>query len=53
MNNAPADTTGSAAPPGTPGLVQIDPWLAPHTEAIRDRQRRVNETLKSFGPSGG
>lgn len=36
-----------------PGLVQVDPWLAPHADAIRDRQRRVQETIASFEAYGG
>ena len=36
-----------------PGLVRVDPWLAPHTEAIRQRTRRVGETLAAFGETGG
>ncbi len=38
---------------GVPGLVRVDSWLAPFTDAIRERIRRANETLASFGDSGG
>ena len=36
-----------------PGLVRIDPWLAPFADAIRVRMRRVAQTVESFAPTGG
>ncbi|MBC7805297.1 MAG: alpha amylase C-terminal domain-containing protein [Akkermansiaceae bacterium] len=53
MNDDLASIAGGVGLSEPPGLVQVDPWLAPHAEAIRQRIRRVRETLGSFGQTGG
>lgn len=32
-----------------PGLVKIDPWLEPYSDAIRDRTERYEKRLKEYG----
>ena len=54
MNDAPTtDCDAEVAPEPIPGLVQIDPWLAPHTDAIRARIARVHNTIAALEPTGG
>lgn len=52
MNDADINR-GDAAGSGTPGLVQVDPWLAPFSDAIRARQQRVRQALTTLEPGGG
>lgn len=33
-----------------PGLVKVDPWLAPYAEAIQDRTRRFEDRLAEVAP---
>ena len=53
MNDALANTTDGVSFSEPPGLVQVDPWLAPHIDAIRHRQRRVQDSLVSFEKNSG
>ncbi|MBC8142927.1 MAG: alpha amylase C-terminal domain-containing protein [Armatimonadetes bacterium] len=36
-----------------PGLVRIDPWLAPFAGTIHERMRRVQNALAALEPTGG
>src|SRR6478672_159107 len=35
------------------GLIRQDPWLAPHTQNLADRQRRYREAVAKFEATGG
>ncbi len=35
------------------GLIDHDPWLEPHADALRWRFKRYRDTVNAFGPAGG
>ncbi len=47
--------TLTSRPPRTDGtgLIDLDPWLEPHAEALRYRQRRLQTALGKFASTGG
>ncbi len=46
--------TSAAQPLGDgTGLLDHDPWLAPHADALRARFKRLQKVLQSFQPNGG
>jgi 1,4-alpha-glucan branching enzyme len=48
----------ASSPPASPrndgtGLLDLDPWLEPHVDALRARYARYQRVLDSFGRGGG
>ena len=61
MATTPTPVATPVAEPAAPpkprtdgsGLIDVDPWLTPHADALRARYRRYQEALAGYEPTGG